>query len=123
MIALLGKGDPLTDGVKDYCTFVGEAMRQRGGAWELMELAWEKCGMGARAAAPRRSEPRMARAMGAGAVHGAGVVPAIVSNSVSIGPANTETQRRPHRGDISRRKPVSRRTPGGSLASRRFKHT
>ena len=27
MIALLGKGDPLTDGVKDYCAFVGDAMR------------------------------------------------------------------------------------------------
>jgi glycosyltransferase involved in cell wall biosynthesis len=44
MIALLGKGDPLTDGVKDYCTFVGDAMRQRGGAWELAELDWENLG-------------------------------------------------------------------------------
>ncbi len=44
MIALLGKGDPLTDGVKDYCTFVGDAMRQRGDAWELEELGWEKSG-------------------------------------------------------------------------------
>jgi glycosyltransferase involved in cell wall biosynthesis len=44
MIALLGKGDPLTDGVKDYCTFVGGAMAQRGDAWELQELGWEKLG-------------------------------------------------------------------------------
>lgn len=46
MIALLGKGDPLTDGVKDYCTFVGDAMRQRGDAWELVEFDWEKLGWG-----------------------------------------------------------------------------
>jgi glycosyltransferase involved in cell wall biosynthesis len=44
MIALLGRGDPLTDGVKDYCTFVGGAMRQRGDIWELEELGWEKLG-------------------------------------------------------------------------------
>ena len=44
MIALLGKGDPLTDGVKDYCTYVGDAMRQRGGASELVELEWENLG-------------------------------------------------------------------------------
>jgi hypothetical protein len=46
MIVLLGKGDPLTDGVKDYCTFVGDAMRQRGATWELVELNWESLGWG-----------------------------------------------------------------------------
>ena len=46
MIALLGRGDPLTDGVKDYCGFVGEAMRSHGGAWEIVEIGWEKLGWG-----------------------------------------------------------------------------
>lgn len=46
MIALLGKGDPLTDGVKDYCEFVGDAMRLRGGDWDVVEVGWEKLGWG-----------------------------------------------------------------------------
>jgi hypothetical protein len=42
MIALLGKGDPLTDRVKDYCGFVGGAMRRRGGDWDIVEVGWRE---------------------------------------------------------------------------------
>ncbi len=52
MIAHLGEWDPLTDGVKDYCTFVGDAMRRPRDAWELEALGWEKFGWGR--PAPRR---------------------------------------------------------------------
>jgi hypothetical protein len=46
MIALMGKTDPLTDGVRDHCTFVGDAILRRGGEWRVVDLDWEKTGWG-----------------------------------------------------------------------------
>lgn len=43
-IALLGKLDQPTDGVRDYCQLLSEAFARRGGRLEIMALSWETQG-------------------------------------------------------------------------------
>jgi glycosyltransferase involved in cell wall biosynthesis len=40
MIALLGKRDLPTDGVEDYCTFLGEALARQGICLEIVRVPW-----------------------------------------------------------------------------------
>ena len=44
LIALLGRADEPTDGVEDYCTFLGKALRQRGVPMELVRVPWAERG-------------------------------------------------------------------------------
>jgi len=44
IIALLGRRDEPTDGVRDYCKRLGEALSRRGILLEQWELAWERPG-------------------------------------------------------------------------------
>lgn len=44
MIALLGRLDLPTDGVRDYCEFLSQAFARRGERLELVELRWENEG-------------------------------------------------------------------------------
>ncbi len=39
-IALLGRRDMPTDGVEDYCTFLGRALAQRGVTLNLTRVDW-----------------------------------------------------------------------------------
>src|SRR5215469_7997352 len=43
-IALLGRQDHPTDGVEDYCTFLGQALKRRGIILERVRLAWDEQG-------------------------------------------------------------------------------
>ncbi len=44
MVALLGRRDEPTDGVRDYCSLLAEALRRRGVTLELAESFWERDG-------------------------------------------------------------------------------
>ncbi len=44
MVALLGRRDEPTDGVRDYCSLLAEALRRRGVTLELAESFWERNG-------------------------------------------------------------------------------
>lgn len=44
MIALLGRRDEPTDGLRDYCNHLGEALGRRGVVLEQWELSWQKEG-------------------------------------------------------------------------------
>lgn len=39
-MALLGRKDEPTEGVKDYCTFLEKSLRQRGVSLELVHMPW-----------------------------------------------------------------------------------
>jgi glycosyltransferase involved in cell wall biosynthesis len=43
-IALLGRRDVPTDGVEDYCTFLGQALERRGVELERVRVAWNEMG-------------------------------------------------------------------------------
>jgi len=44
MVALLGRRDEPTDGVRDYCSLLAEALRRRGVTLKLAESFWERDG-------------------------------------------------------------------------------
>jgi Glycosyl transferases group 1 len=44
MVALLGRRDEPTDGVRDYCSLLAEALRRRGVTLKLAESFWEQDG-------------------------------------------------------------------------------
>lgn len=43
-VALLGRRDRPTDGVEDYCTFLGQALEQRNVRLQLVRVAWDEKG-------------------------------------------------------------------------------
>jgi glycosyltransferase involved in cell wall biosynthesis len=47
LVALLGRRDQPTDGVEDYCTFLGEALRRHGIELRQTRVPWEKGWIGA----------------------------------------------------------------------------
>jgi len=44
LIALLGRQDYPTDGVEDYCTYLGKALKERGVALQLVRVPWAEKG-------------------------------------------------------------------------------
>ena len=44
VIALLGRADKPTDGVEEYCSYLGEALRKRGISLAIERVAWEERG-------------------------------------------------------------------------------
>jgi len=44
LIALLGRRDYPTDGVEDYCTYLGKALKERGVALQLVRVPWAEKG-------------------------------------------------------------------------------
>jgi glycosyltransferase involved in cell wall biosynthesis len=46
VVALLGQRDEPTDGVADYCEWLGQAMRAQGFAFETYRVAWSERGWG-----------------------------------------------------------------------------
>jgi hypothetical protein len=40
LIALFGRRDYPTDGVEDYCTYLGKALKERGVALQLVRVPW-----------------------------------------------------------------------------------
>ncbi len=44
MIALLGRRDQPTDGVEDYCTWLGRALEHHGCALDLVHVSWDQTG-------------------------------------------------------------------------------
>ncbi len=43
-VALLGRRDEPTDGVEDYCTFLGQALSRHGVEWRQVRVAWDEKG-------------------------------------------------------------------------------
>jgi glycosyltransferase involved in cell wall biosynthesis len=44
VIAILGRRDQPTDGVRDYCSWLSQALRRRGVTFETTEVDWATCG-------------------------------------------------------------------------------
>ncbi len=53
-VALFGRGDQPTDALREYCTFLGEALQQHGFAMEMATVTWPKRGWRAALAELRR---------------------------------------------------------------------
>ena len=79
IIALLGRRDEPTDAVEEYCRYLAGALRDRGFAMELTRVPWTERGWTTALRELRERDARVARHMGAPAIHGAGVVRARIS--------------------------------------------
>ena len=44
IVALVGRRDEPTDGVRDYCAWLGGALKQRNVEFETAELRWDQQG-------------------------------------------------------------------------------
>ena len=83
IIALLGRRDEPTDAVEEYCRYLAGALRDRGFAMELTRVPWKERGWTAALRELQERAREWRGTMGAPAIHGAGVVRARNSLSVS----------------------------------------
>jgi hypothetical protein len=74
LIALLGRWDYPTDGVEDYCTYLGKALKERGVALQLVRVPWAEEGMVLCLPLALAGGKGMAGTMGACSIHGFSMV-------------------------------------------------
>ena len=113
-IALLGRRDMPTDGVEDYCTFLGRALAQRGaeagsGARRLVRPGLDTCAL--EVVARKRG---VARKLGFGPIHGHGLVAPGISDWSSRRAGDSAAARLPVRDGISRIHAPERAARAGS---------
>ena len=106
-IALLGRQDKPTDGVEDYCLFLGRALASQGIELEQVRVRWGEIGwIGALRHLSRR-EFCLAGEMGPLAVHDVHVVAARLSVGDSRGDGDSSPLRRASGDRVSRSLPSS----------------
>lgn len=101
VVALLGRADAPTDGVEEYCRWLGRALGREDCLLELERVAWHERGWRKSLALLAGGKQVLARPVGSRSIYGAGMVKARFSVSLPLGSARAAALRRALRRRVS----------------------